>query len=125
MFNRPWKSYFALLRKKKQDKLPPHIKKVRPPGYWKNRRTVRRVLRILIRCDCYKLEKMDGEKWLKLPFRLKIRWSSKNRWNGKQGRLEIVYADLSGQWYAYQPVEVQPLHQPIGNKKAYCDLGGS
>ncbi len=60
---------------------------------------------------------------LKLPFRLKIRWKGRNRWRGKQGRLEIVYDDLSGQWYTFQPVEVQPLHQPIGDKKAYCDLG--
>ena len=34
-----------------------------------------------------------------------------------------MYDDLSGQWYAFQPVEVEPLHQPIGDKKAYCDLG--
>ncbi len=60
---------------------------------------------------------------LKLPFGLKIRWKGKNKWKGKQGRLEIVYDDLSGQWYAFQPVEVKPLHQPIGDKKAYCDLG--
>jgi len=60
---------------------------------------------------------------LKLPFELKIRWKGRNKWKGKQGRLEIVYDDLSGQWYALQSVEVKPLHQPIGNKKAYCDLG--
>jgi len=28
-----------------------------------------------------------------------------------------------GSWYAFQPVEVKPLHQPIGDKRAYCDLG--
>jgi len=60
---------------------------------------------------------------LKLPYGLKIRWKGRNKWKGKQGRLEIVYDDLSGRWYAFQPVEVKPLHQPIGNKRAYCDLG--
>ncbi|RLG57601.1 MAG: transposase, partial [Candidatus Hydrothermarchaeota archaeon] len=113
-----WKSYFALLKLKQKGKLPPHINQIKPPGYWKNRRTGKRILRILIRNDCYSLSDV-----LKLPFGLKIRWKGKNRWRGKQGRLEIVYDDLSKSWYAFQPVEVQPLHQPIGNKKAYCDLG--
>ena len=60
---------------------------------------------------------------LKLPFGLKIRWQGRIKWRGKQGRLEIVYDDLSGRWYAFQPVEVEPLHQPIGDKRAYLDLG--
>lgn len=47
----------------------------------------------------------------------------KNRWKGKQGRLEIIYDELSESWYAFQPVEVEPLRQPIGNTRAYCDLG--
>ncbi|MHA1685907.1 MAG: helix-turn-helix domain-containing protein [Candidatus Heimdallarchaeaceae archaeon] len=37
---------------------------------------------------------------------------------------EIIYDELKKLWYAFQPVEVEPLHQPLGNKKAYCDLGG-
>ncbi|MHA1304167.1 MAG: RNA-guided endonuclease TnpB family protein, partial [Candidatus Heimdallarchaeaceae archaeon] len=74
---------------------------------------------ILIRCDCYKL----GGDVLKLPFGLKIRWKGKNRWKGKQGRLEIIYDDLSKSWYAFQTVSVLPIHQPIGNKRAYCDIG--
>lgn len=32
--NEAWKSYFALLKKKKKGKLPPD-QEVRPPGYWK------------------------------------------------------------------------------------------
>ncbi|MFQ6126463.1 MAG: transposase [Candidatus Heimdallarchaeota archaeon] len=76
-------------------------------------------MRGLVRCDCYKL----GCDWLRLPFGLKIKWSGKNRWNGKQGRLEIVYDELTNQWYALQPVSVEPIHQPIGNKRAYVDLG--
>jgi len=120
--NEAWKSFFALLRLKKEGKLPKHIRKVSPPTYWKDRKTGKRVLMILIRCNCYKLE----EKYLKLPFGLKIRWKGQNRWEGKQGRLEIRYDDLSRRWYAYMPVEIEkPLHQPTGDKKkkAYADLG--
>ena len=37
--------------------------------------------------------------------------------------MEIVYDELSNRWVGYQPVEVEPLHQSIGNKVAYIDLG--
>ncbi|RLG38668.1 MAG: transposase [Candidatus Alkanophagales archaeon] len=116
--NEAWKSYFALLKRKAKGKLPKY-QNVRPPRYWKDRKKGKRVLRILIRNDCYKL----GGDVLRLPLGLRIKWKGRNRWKGKQGRLEIVYDDLSKSWYALQPVEVKPLHQPIGNKKAYCDLG--
>ena len=114
--NEVWKSYFALLKAYKAGKIEdrPH-----PPGYWKDRNTSRRILRILVRSDAYKLD----NKYLRLPFKLKVRWKGKNRWEGKQGRLEIVYDELSNRWVCYQPVEVKPLHQPIGDKKAYVDLG--
>ena len=100
--NEAWKSYFALLKLKQKGKLPSHINKLSPPRYWKNRTNNKRSLRIIVRNDCYKLE---GD-MLKLPFGLKIRWKGRNKWKGKQGRLEIVYDDLSSQWYAYQPVSV-------------------
>ena len=116
--NEAWKSYFALLKLKQKGKLPPHIKKIRPPGYWKDRKSGKRKLRILVRNDCYRL----GGDVLKLPFGLVIKWKGKNRWEGKQGRLEIVYDDLSKSWYAFQPVSAL-IHQPVGNKRAYCDLG--
>ena len=114
--NEAWKSFWALLKKWKMGKIE---KKPKPPRYWKDRETGKRPLKILIRCDNYRLE----DKILKLPFRLEIRWRGKNRWKGKQGRLEIVYDKLSKKWYAFMPVEVKPLHQPIGEKKAYVDLG--
>jgi hypothetical protein len=34
-----WNSFFELLKLKNQGKLPPHIRKVSPPGYWKDRFT--------------------------------------------------------------------------------------
>ncbi|MHC1610938.1 MAG: RNA-guided endonuclease InsQ/TnpB family protein, partial [Candidatus Methanospirareceae archaeon] len=115
--NEAWKSFFALLKSYKEGKIEdrPH-----PPGYWKDRNTGKRILRILVRNDSYKLD----NKYLKLPFKLKIKWKGKNKWEGKPGRLEIVHDTLSGQWICYQPVEVeQPLHQPRGDKIAYVDLG--
>ena len=90
--NEAWKSYFALLKLKRRGKLPPRVNHIRPPGYWRDRRTGRRVLRILIRNDCYEL----GGGVLKLPFGLKIRWKGENRWKGKQGRLEIIYDEPRG-----------------------------
>ncbi|WP_456486619.1 helix-turn-helix domain-containing protein [Candidatus Alkanophaga liquidiphilum] len=33
--NEAWKSFFALLKQKKEGKLPPHINRIKPPGYWK------------------------------------------------------------------------------------------
>ncbi|MFO7966477.1 MAG: transposase [Archaeoglobaceae archaeon] len=116
--NEAWKSFFALLKQYDEGKLPPHIEKVSPPGYWKDRDSGERYLKVLVRCDSYKLDD-DVLKFNKL----KIKWSGKNRWQGKQGRLEIVYDRVSGQWYAYQPVSVSPAHQPIGDKRAYVDLG--
>ncbi|VUT23980.1 MAG: putative transposase [Candidatus Methanolliviera sp. GoM_oil] len=117
--NEAWKSFFALLKKKKEGKLPDDIKKVRPPGYWKDKKTGKRILRALIRNDTYKIE--DGR--LSLPKKMSMKIKGNKKWEGKQGRLEIYYDHLSNHWYACQPVECEPLHQPIGNKKAYIDLG--
>ena len=114
--NEAWKSFFALLKSYSAGKIEdrPH-----PPGYWKDKTTKERVLRILVRSDLYKL----GGKYIKLPFKFKVRWKGKNKWEGKQGRLEIVYDTLEGQWKCYMPVEAEPLHQPRGDKIAYVDLG--
>ena len=43
-----WKSFFELLKLKKQGRLPPHIRKVSPPGYWKDRFTGRKEIHIFI-----------------------------------------------------------------------------
>jgi putative transposase len=117
--NEAWKSFFALLQKKKTGTLSPHITRIRPPGYWKDRRTGERKLRYVVRCNCYTL----GPIRLKLPFQLEVKWQGSNRWQGTQGRLEISCDALTGHWYAFMPVEVAPPHQPTGTKKAYVDLG--
>ncbi|HID90886.1 TPA: hypothetical protein EYP44_02885 [Candidatus Bathyarchaeota archaeon] len=47
--NEAWKSYFALLKKKKDHKLPKHIKRVKPPRYWKDRISRKRRLIVIVR----------------------------------------------------------------------------
>jgi len=119
--NEAWKSFFALLRLKAEGKPPPHIRQVRPPGYWKDRESGERKLLILVRRDCYELE-VDA---LKLPKNLKIRWKGEPRWKGwiKQGLLTIIYDPAKRRWYTRQSVEVKPPHQPLSKKRAYVDLG--
>jgi putative transposase len=45
------------------------------------------------------------------------------QWAGEQGLLVIRYDDLKRKWYAYMPVETQAFNQPIGQNRAYVDLG--
>ena len=119
--NEAWRSFFALLKLKAEGKLPPHIQKVRPPRYWKDRGSKRRKLLILVRCDCYKIE--AGV--LRLPKELKLKWKGKPRWNGwlKRGLLTLIYDPIKQKWYARQAVEVEPPHQPLSSRRAYVDLG--
>ena len=116
-----WRSFFALLRLKAGGKLPPHIQKVRPPRYWKNRESGERKRLILVRCDCYRLESDT----LKLPKKLNVKWKGQLKWNGwtKQGLLTLIYDSVKRRWYARQSVEVEPPHQPLSLKRAYVDLG--
>ncbi|HDN74222.1 MAG: transposase [Candidatus Asgardarchaeum sp.] len=122
--NEAWRSFFALLGLQKQGGLPPHIRKVSPPRYWKDRGSGRRKLLTVIRNDCYRIEEVGNKKWLVLPKKLKIRITGEIRWRGKQGRLEIHYDELTGRWYAYQSVEVnQPSATSPSGRKAFVDLG--
>jgi len=147
-----WESFFELLKLKRQDRLPPHIRKISPPGYWKDRLTGKKKIHILIRNDRYYLETVNkGEGRLVLKdFKLSIRYVGRIRWEGKQGRLEIIYE--ADRWFAYIPIEVgvkpsksnpkgyiKPNYKdkknrifnpksikqrdPIGDKKAFIDIG--
>jgi len=122
--NEAWRSSLALLRLKREGRLPPHIRKVSPPRYWKDRLLNKRKLMTVIRNDCYKIIEENGKKYLILPKGLKIRITGEAKWKGRQGRLEIFYDDLTGRWYAYQSVEVdQPRHAISPEKRAFVDLG--
>jgi putative transposase len=119
--NESWRSFFALLKMKKEGKLPPHIQRVGPPRYWEDRESGGRRLLILVRCDCYRLE-ADA---LKLPKNLEVRWIGSPKWNSwmRQGLLTLIYDRTKSKWYARQSVEVEPPHQPLSHKRAYVDLG--
>jgi putative transposase len=101
-----WSTFFKQLDLKKQGRLPPHIRKVSPPGYWKDRLTGEKEIHILIRNDRYYLEPIsEDEGYIVLEdFDLRIRYTGRIRWEGKQGRLEIIYE--AGRWQAYIPIEV-------------------
>ena len=111
-------SILQLLDLMRQGRLPPHIKKVSPPGYWKDRLTGKKEIHILIRSDRYCLEPIDGnEGYLVLvDFDLRIRYVGRIRWEGKKGRLEIIYE--AGRWLALVTIEVG-LDPPKSNKRGY------
>ena len=81
----------------------------------------------VIRKDCYKIEEVRGKKYLVLYKKrkeIRIKITGEIGWEGKQGRLEIFYDDLTGRWYAYQSVEVdQPRRTTSSEKRAFVDLG--
>jgi len=147
-----WDSFFELLKLKRQGRLPPHIRKISPPGYWKDKITGKKKIRILIRNDRYYLEPTnEGEGRLVLKdFKLNIRYVGRIKWEGRQGRLEIIYE--ADRWFAYIPIEVgvdppksnlkgyiKPSYKdkknrifnprsikqkdPVGDKKAFIDVG--
>ena len=64
-----WDSFFELLKMKRLRRLPSHIRKISPPGYWKDRITGEKKIHILIRNDRYYLEtvnKGEGVWFLKI-----------------------------------------------------------
>ncbi|MFQ6086301.1 MAG: RNA-guided endonuclease TnpB family protein, partial [Candidatus Bathyarchaeia archaeon] len=115
-----WRSFYALLRLKKKGKLPPHIRRLSPPRYWK--KNGKRVARAFyVRNDGWSMSESEISigKDAKIPYRCG------ELWVGKRGRLEVVKDELSGKWYAHIPVEVewQPPSRTGADKKASLDLG--
>jgi len=80
-----WESFFELPKMKRLRRLPSHIRKISLPGYWKDKITGKKKIRILIRNDRYYLEPIsDGEGRLVLKdFKLSIRYAGRIRWEGK------------------------------------------
>ena len=103
--NEDWNSFFSLLNLMKEGKLPPHMRRVSPPGYWKDEETGKRRLIIVIRQDRYIID-VERRVIILKDFNLEIKFAGKLRWYGKQGRLEIIYDESKGAWYAHIPVEV-------------------
>lgn len=116
--NEAWRSFLALKRLEKEGKLPSHIKSVKPPRYWKDKDGKYKRI-IILRNDCYSIQ--DDK--IKMPKGLGVPFKGRLKWFGRQGRAEIVYDDLSGEWRVFQAVEVQPSLKPLGFKTCHIDLG--
>jgi putative transposase len=76
-----WNAFFELLDLWKRGRLPPHIRKLSPPGYWKDRNTGEKRIHIFIRNNRYYLEPISkNEGYLVLEdFDLKIKYVGRIR----------------------------------------------
>ncbi|MCD6509165.1 MAG: transposase [Thermoprotei archaeon] len=115
--NEVWRSFLKLKKLEKKGKLPPHIRKVSMPRYWK--RNGKRELRVIIRNDCYRID----DKYIYLPKGLKLRYWGKPKWHGKQGRLEVIYDEVDEVWRGFMVVKVEEPPKRRGSKPLYIDLG--
>jgi putative transposase len=141
--NEAWNSFFSLLKLRSEGKLPPFMKQVSPPGYWKDEATKQRRLILLVRQDRYVVDEQRRVIILK-DFDLEVKFAGGLRWFGRQGRLEMHYDETRNAWYACIPVEVGveeaktgrrsrhivkgerrliQIKSPKGNKAASIDLG--
>jgi len=118
--NEAWNSFFSLLRLRKENKLPPHMKHIGPPKYWKDKETGGRKLLLVIRQDRYVV---DEEELVLKDFHLEIIFTGRLRWHGKQGRLEIYYDETRNAWYASIPVEVGVEKTKTGRRSKHILRG--
>jgi len=115
-----WRSFFSLIKEKKEGKLPKWLKP-RPPGYWKDK-SGKYKLMIVIRNDRYEVDEENRVIYLK-DFKLALRFKGKFKWHGKQGRLEMIYDEARRSWYAHIPVEVENVAEARDGLRASVDLG--
>jgi len=115
-----WQSFHALLRLKKKGRLPPHVRRLSPPRYWK-RNGRREAKAFYARNDGWRM----NEEFVSISKDLKVPYRCGELWVGRQGRLEVQCDDLHRRWYARIPVEVdwQPPSRTDAKKKASLDLG--
>lgn len=122
-----WRSFFTLLRNKRNGELPNWLKP-KPPNYIKGNYL------IVLRNDQYKIE---GNKLILKGLgkfkRLEVQFKGRIHLKGKQGRLEITYDPIRRKWYAHISITVEKKlqgeewvelpRQPLGNLSAGIDLG--
>jgi putative transposase len=141
--NEAWNSFLHLLRLRSEGELPPFMRRVSPPGYWKDSVAKQRRLILLVRQDRYIVD-VERHILILKDFKMAIKFTGRLRWYGKQGRLEIIYDETRNAWYACIPVEVGvevtktgrrsrhivkgergviQIESPKGNKAASIDLG--
>jgi len=126
--DKAWKSFFALLERQREGRLPPHIR-VHPPGYWKDRNSGNYTKLIVIgRNDRYSLT-LNPQRTVKRRDRkqgrggvlkiktigrkeLTLKLKGKPRWTGRQGAVEVVYDYAFGKWRVHQAVRQAQLLEP-------------
>jgi len=130
--NEAWRSFFKLLKAKKEGKLPPFIMKINPPGYRKKGKT--RILWTVLRNDQYVIE---GDKIILKGLgaigRIEVGYKGLIHLKGRQGRLEIRYDPDRRRWYAHISFEVEEKtvrgvwrkipQVPKGDLRAGIDIG--
>ncbi|MGB9791867.1 MAG: RNA-guided endonuclease InsQ/TnpB family protein [Thermacetogeniaceae bacterium] len=124
-----WNSFFALLRLYRKEELekPPRL-----PGYWKDRRTGKRVAKV-IPVKSPRSYSLDTKALsLTLPAdlrngngdRLILRTKGVLRFVGKPKTLELKFDRVKKRWYARQAVETpEPTRSLKPEKHAALDLG--
>jgi putative transposase len=114
-----WMAFRELKKMEREHRLPPNIKKVKPPGYWKDRDGELEPKLIAVRSDCWHMD----EKTITIARNLKISYASGQLWIGKHGRLEIQYDGVSNRWYARIPVSLEAPRMVAKSKKGAIDIG--
>jgi len=103
-------------------KLPPFMRRITPPGYWKDEATGRRRLILVVRQDRYIVDEQRRVIILK-DFNLEVKFTGRLRWFGRQGRLEIHYDETRNAWYACIPVEVGVEEAKTGRRSRHIVKG--
>ncbi len=125
-----WRSFFALKEKGEY---------ANQPSYWGNEEDGRE-LRTYIRCNQYTIEwgkrsrleipvgqELKDEYGLGYHERLRLEVRGNPKWDGKQGRLELAYDEVSDTFRAFQPVTVSDsrLDSPLASHEAALDVGAN
>ena len=127
-----WKSFFKLLKLKKQGKLPRFMKRINPPGYRKKGKS--RELWVVLKKDQYEIK---GDKIIVKGLgaigRIEVEYRGFIHLRGGQGRMEIRYDPGRGRWHAHITYEVRERfaegnwvevpRRPKGNLEAGTDIG--
>ncbi|MEM3833706.1 MAG: transposase [Thermoprotei archaeon] len=127
-----WRSFFSMLKARKEGKLPPFIRKVNPPGYRK--KSGYRELWCVLRNDQYRF---DGDyiviKSLGVIRSIKVKYTGRISIRGKQGRAEVHYDSDEEKWYIHVAFEVSEKivkerwikipTKPLGSRVAGVDIG--
>jgi len=129
-----WRSFFALNEKYHDGD---RDEKPSPPGYWGNEEDGRE-LGTYIRNDQYTLQWGDRSR-LEIPVgkalknkyditdRLRLEACGDLKWEGEQGRLELVYDETRDTFRALQPVTVPKSRRdpPLASYEAALDVGAN